>query len=210
MPHTGVIAIVLLQFLLKDKKIPQKEYSYESGESLDMEQYINNKNDPLKEMGDAYEKEIGKAFEAKGYFVIYNGLIKGFADGGVDLIVISSNTQSINFVQCKNWQKKKMDYHNIKSVYDNLTDYSSNINIAGMLSIYIFKYSTALQEHLYYKKERDEIARIFKSAYNYTNIRKTLYIATCQVIDLEVRQQLTMTKPNTFHYKDMKIIINKI
>lgn len=211
LPHTGVIALILLPLLLKDQKIPPKEYSYESTKSLDMEQYHNNnQNYSLKEIGDSYEKEIGKLFESKRDFVIYNGLIKGFDDGGVDLIVISPNTQSINFIQCKNWQKKKMDYHHIKSVYDKLTDYSSNINIAGMLSIYIFKYSSALQEHLYYKKERNEIASIFKSSYNYTNIIKTLYISTDQVIAPDLRQQLTITEPNTFHYKDMKIVINKI
>lgn len=208
LPHTGVISAVIVYLYFqeeKKEKIIQQERSYES-------QYTSNndKADPLKEMGDAYEKEIGKAFESKGDFVIYNGLIRGVADGGVDLIVISPDSQSINLVQCKNWHKMKMEHHHISSVYDKLTNYASNINIAGMLSIYFVKYSKELQESLYYKKERDEIVHIFKSAYSYTNIRKTLYIATDQVIDLNVGQHLTMIKPNIFRYKDMKIAITKI
>jgi len=103
----------------------------------------------------------------------------------------------------------KMEYHHISSVYDKLTNYSSNINIAGMLSIYFRKYSKELQESLYYKIERDEIANIFKLAYSYTNIRKTLYIATDQVLNLDVDQHLTMIKPNIYRYKDMKMAIRK-
>jgi len=206
LPHTGVISavIVYLNFQEEKEQIRQQERLNES-------QYASNndKPDPLKEMGDAYEKEIGREFESKGDFVIYNGLIRGVADGGVDLIVISPNSQSINFVQCKNWQKMKMEYHHISNVYDKLTNYASNINIAGMLNIYFFKYSKELQENLFYKKERDEIANIFKLAYGYTNIRKTLYIATDQVIDLDVGQYLTMIKPNIFRYEDMKIAIRK-
>jgi hypothetical protein len=103
-----------------------------------------------------------------------------------------------------------MEYHHISSVYDKLTNYASDINYAAMFGIYFIKYPVALQEHLHYKKERDEIARIFQASKNYTNIRKTLYIATDHVIDLDVGQHLTMIKPNIFSYKDMKIAITKI
>lgn len=220
-PHTGVIAFVLLPFLLKDEKTPKKERSYESPKNPDAEhrrlledkeeQYRSNSNkaDPLKEMGDAYEKEIGKEFESKGDFVIYNGLISGVADGGVDLIIISPDSQSINLIQCKNWHKMKMEYHHISGVYDKLTNYSSNIKYS--IGFIVVKYSyVALQKHLHYKKECDEIANILKASKNYTNIRKTLYIATDHVINLDVGQHLTMIKPNIFRYKDMKIAITKI
>lgn len=208
LPHTGVISAVIVYLYFqeeKKEKTIQQERSYES-------QYTNNndKADPLKEMGNAYEKEIGKAFESKGDFVIYNGLIRGVADGGVDLIVISPDSQSINLVQCKNWHKMKMEYHHINGVYDKLTNYASDINYAAMFGIYFIKYPVAIQEHLHYKKEPDEIANILKAASNYTNIRKTLYIATDKVVDLDVGQHLTMIKPNIFSYKDMKIAITKI
>ena len=207
LPHTGVISAVIVYLNFqeeKKEKTIQQERSYES-------QYTSNndKADPLKEMGDAYEKEIGKEFESKGDFVIYNGLISGVADGGVDLIVISPDSQSINLVQCKNWHKMKMEHHHISSVYDKLTNYSSNIKYS--IGYIVVKYSyVALQKHLHYKKECDEIANILKASSNYTNIRKTLYIATDKVVDLDVGQHLTMIKPNIFRYKDMKIVISKI
>ena len=207
LPHTGVVSAVIVYLYFqeeKKEKTIQQERSYES-------QYTSNndKVDPLKEIGDAYEKEIGKEFESKGDFVIYNGLISGVADGGVDLIVISPDSQSINLVQCKNWHKMKMEHHHISSVYDKLTNYASNINYS--IGYIVVKYSyVALQKHLHYKKECDEIANILKASSNYTNIRKTLYIATDKVVDLDVGQHLTMIKPNIFRYKDMKIVISKI
>ena len=207
LPHTGVVSAVIVYLYFqeeKKEKTIQQERSYES-------QYTSNndKVDPLKEIGDAYEKEIGKEFESKGDFVIYNGLISGVADGGVDLIVISPDSQSINLVQCKNWHKMKMEYHHISGVYDKLTNYSSNIKYS--IGYIVVKYSyVALQKHLHYKKECDEIANILKASSNYTNIRKTLYIATDKVVDLDVGQHLTMIKPNIFRYKDMKIVISKI
>ena len=207
LPHTGVISAVIVYLYFqeeKKEKTIQQERSYES-------QYTSNNDKayPLKEMGDAYEKEIGKEFESKGDFVIYNGLISGVADGGVDLIVISPDSQSINLVQCKNWHKMKMEYHHISGVYDKLTNYSSNIKYS--IGYIVVKYSyVALQKHLHYKKECDEIANILKASSNYTNIRKTLYIATDKVVDLDVGQHLTMIKPNIFRYKDMKIVISKI
>lgn len=207
LPHTGVISAVIVYLYFqeeKKEKIIQQERSYES-------QYTSNndKADPLKEMGDAYEKEIGKEFESKGDFVIYNGLISGVADGGVDLIVISPDSQSINLVQCKNWHKMKMEHHHISSVYDKLTNYASNINYS--IGYIVVKYSyVALQKHLHYKKELDEIANILKATKNYTNIRKTLYISTDKVLDPDINQYIKMIKPNIFRYKDMKIVISKI
>ena len=207
LPHTGVISAVIVYLNFqeeKKEKTIQQERSYES-------QYTSNndKADPLKEMGDAYEKEIGKEFESKGDFVIYNGLISGVADGGVDLIVISPDSQSINLVQCKNWHKMKMEHHHISSVYDKLTNYASNINYS--IGYIVVKYSyVALQKHLHYKKELDEIANILKATKNYTNIRKTLYISTDKVLDPDINQYIKMIKPNIFRYKDMKIVISKI
>ena len=207
LPHTGVISAVIVYLNFQEEKEKTRQEQERSLES----QYIRNdkETDPLKEMGDAYEKEIGKEFESKGDFVIYNGLISGVADGGVDLIVISPDSQSINLVQCKNWHKMKMEHHHISSVYDKLTNYSSNIKYS--IGYIVVKYSyVALQKHLHYKKECDEIANILKASSNYTNIRKTLYIATDKVVDLDVGQHLTMIKPNIFRYKDMKIVISKI
>ena len=207
LPHTGVISAVIVYLNFQEEKEKTRQEQERSLES----QYIRNdkETDPLKEMGDAYEKEIGKEFESKGDFVIYNGLISGVADGGVDLIVISPDSQSINLVQCKNWHKMKMEHHHISSVYDKLTNYASNINYS--IGYIVVKYSyVALQKHLHYKKELDEIANILKATKNYTNIRKTLYISTDKVLDPDINQYIKMIKPNIFRYKDMKIVISKI
>ena len=171
------------------------------------EQYGDKKKtDPLKEMGDAYEKRIGKEFESKGDFVIYNGLIRDRDDRGVDLIVISPESQSINLVQCKNWQRMKMEHQHIKKVYDKLTDYESDLDITEEFDFHLIRHSS-IQKHLHYKKETNEIDRILRESKNYTNIRKTLYIATDQVVDLNIGEHLTMLSPNIFRYKDMKIAI---
>lgn len=159
-----------------------------------------SKADPLKEMGDAYEKTIGKEFESRGELVIYNGLIKGFDDKGVDLIVISPIGQSINLIQCKNWQQRKMELQHITKVYNKLTNYE--------FDFHNLEHST-IEKHLCYKKKTDEIDRILHQSKNYTTIRKTLYIATDQVVDLNIGEHLTMVKPDIFRYKDMKIAIVK-
>ncbi len=40
-------------------------------------------------------------------------------------------------------------------------------------------------------------------------IRKTLYIASENVIDLGIGKHLTMIKPNIYRYEDMKIVIQE-
>ena len=106
-------------------------------------------------------------------------------------------------------KKMKMEHHHISSVCDKLTNYASNINYS--IGYIVVKYSyVALQKHLHYKKELDEIANILKATKNYTNIRKTLYISTDKVLDPDINQYIKMIKPNIFRYKDMKIVISKI
>ncbi len=57
-----------------------------------------------KEKGDSYEKYIGKKLENKGQLVIYNGLIHGYDDKGVDIISISSASETINLkLRVKNY-----------------------------------------------------------------------------------------------------------
>jgi len=54
----------------------------------------------LKAKGDKYEIAVGKEFERKGYRVFYQGLKKGKADGGIDLIAY--NKKELILIQCKN------------------------------------------------------------------------------------------------------------
>jgi hypothetical protein len=56
--------------------------------------------------------------------VIYNGFIKGYNDQGVDIIVISPKTKSVNLVQCKNWKTKLFTLDQIQNIYSNLEQYN--------------------------------------------------------------------------------------
>ncbi len=76
-----------------------------------------------KQKGDQYERYIGQQFAAKGDLVIYNGFIKGYADQGVDIISISSETKVINLVQCKNWTKMRMTLAYMNDIYSKLEQY---------------------------------------------------------------------------------------
>ena len=82
--------------------------------------YTNKKNN-LKNKGDEYERYIGKNFEKKGGLVIYNGLIKGYEDKGVDLIYI--NDKEIHLIQCKNWTKKILTKNHLEKIYEKLQNY---------------------------------------------------------------------------------------
>ena len=57
------------------------------------------------EIGKDYERYIGYKYEKLGYFVKYEGIIKGFEDMGRDLICSKNN--SIDIIQCKYWSKNK-------------------------------------------------------------------------------------------------------
>lgn len=225
LPHTGIISAFITYLKFKEdseerKEGKERDHEAQGGPDKNIQKELEeldeefrrvreerkkllsgeeeNEADPLKEMGDAYEKRIGKEFESKGNLVIYNGLLRGLDDKGVDLVVISPASQSINLIQCKNWHKMKMEHQHITKVYNKLTNYE--------FDFYIIRHSS-IQKHLHYKKETDEIDRILQESKNYTTIRKTLYIATDQVVDLNIGEHLTMVNPGIFRYKDMKIAI---
>ena len=64
--------------------------------------------------GYLYEKHVGQYFENLGYVVDYNGLSKGFLDGGIDLI--AKNEQHIYFIQCKYQKKNKLTKSKIENI----------------------------------------------------------------------------------------------
>lgn len=57
--------------------------------------------------GKAYEFFIGNYFKQEGYKIYYQGINKGFKDYGIDLIAYKK--QEIMLIQCKNWNKWKID-----------------------------------------------------------------------------------------------------
>jgi hypothetical protein len=152
--------------------------------------------EPLKAKGDKYEYYIGRQFEKNNNLVIYNGFINGYADKGIDLIVISN--ESVNLVQCKNWKSKPITVDDIKNIYSKLDNY----NIGHYL------YMECADINFYLEKPRSikAILSILHESKKYP-VRKTLYISSNKVVDLKIGQHLKMMAPNIFKYKDMKMVV---
>jgi hypothetical protein len=160
-------------------------------------------DDPLKAKGDRYERYIGKRFEDKGELVIYNGFILGFEDGGVDIAVISKDTKTINLVQCKHWSLKILELDHIEKIYEKLNTH--NLDFLRLSA-------NQINEQLSTKKQNIEIEKSLLTAQNNEKtllIRKTLYISSDKVVDLEIGKHLIMMQPNIFRYQDMKIVVEK-
>ncbi|WOE69948.1 hypothetical protein RZR97_12725 [Hydrogenimonas thermophila] len=238
LPLTGVVVFVLLFFSKGDKKESKSEEDilFDFVDEIEKEildeikakqeiKHIKSKKelakalkqlqdkdtksakkteqDPLKAKGDEYEKYIGRKFEDKGELVIYNGLIRGYEDKGVDLISICNKTDTINLIQCKNWTQKSMRLEDIQKIYTKLSQYDFDF---FDLSIW------EINNYLKLKKDHNRIRKIIKSTkqnFKKFKVRKTLYISSDKVIDLNIGKHLTMIKPNIFKYKDMKIVVHQ-
>jgi hypothetical protein len=211
LPHTGIIAFILALFIIRKEKAPQNNRENlpptKTTVALKREPPSIEMEDPLKKKGDKYEKFIGLNFEKQGDIVIYNGFIQGYEDEGVDIIAVSSSLKSINFIQCKNWTRKSMNLIDIIKIYEKLNKFDFGGCIGKIKDPTIYQYlqlqdidKNILINHL------DQIRRYYRG---YT-IRKTLYISSEKVINLEVGKYLTMVKKNIFRYKDMKIVLVEV
>lgn len=173
----------------------------ELSEMLGIDQSVYKKEiDVLKSQGDAYELHIGRKFELKGDLVIYNGMIYGYQDQGVDLIIISKNDQSINLVQCKHWNKYELTKQHIANIYHNLSNYYRD---------YIELKPEIIKQYLTVNFSDDDIRQRIKESQHYP-IRKTLYLATDHVMTSEVRTLLTHKAGNIYRYQDMKVVVSGI
>jgi hypothetical protein len=200
LPHTGIIAFFLTLLIIKEEK---KDAEKDVKEKVRKSTTVKN-DDPLKKRGDQYEKHIGLKFEEKGNIVIYNGFIQGYNDEGVDIISVSQKYKSINFIQCKNWTRKSMELIDIIKIYEKLNRFDFGGCIGKIKYSTIYQYlqlqdidKNILTNHL------DQIHRDYSG---YT-IRKTLYISSEKIVNLEVGKYLTMIQKNIFRYKDMKIVL---
>jgi len=238
LPLTGVVVFILLFFSKGDKKESKSEEDilFDFVDEIEKEideikskqeiKHIKSKKelveklkqlqdkdtksakkteqDPLKAKGDEYEKYIGRKFENKGELVIYNGLIRGYEDKGVDLISICNKTDTINLIQCKNWTQKSMRLEDIQKIYTRLSQYDFDF---FDLSIW------EINNYLKLKKDHNRIRKIIKSTKQNLKkfkVRKTLYVSSDKVIDLNIGKHLTMIKPNIFKYEDMKIVVHNM
>ena len=203
--NIGVIAFLLSYFSTDDNKQDNKQddffkdvFDEDEDEEIKVEQH------PLKTKGDEYEKYIGKKFEEKGELVIYNGFIKGYGDKGVDLISINNKTYNINLIQCKNWTNKPIHLEDIQEIYNKLSQYDFD---------FFDLPAREINKYLQLKREESNIRNILKNVKQNLEkftIRKTLYIGSDNVINLNIGKYLTMIKPNIFKYNDMKIVVYKM
>lgn len=139
-----IVSIILVILINKiksdnknlDKKI--KDYEQSQKERKEFREWFNNqnfkaKNNNLKpkkkfyygenwkkKKGDDYEFYIKKFYENEGYKVFPNGYIKGFKDGGIDLI--AHKEKETILIQCKNW-KSKAELKNITKFYNDCKNY---------------------------------------------------------------------------------------
>lgn len=70
-----------------------------------LDRYWQKKKTPW-EIGRDYERYIGYLYENDGYNVYYQGIVKGLADLGRDLIAMRDD--EIEIIQCKYWRKEKV------------------------------------------------------------------------------------------------------
>ena len=82
-----------------------RRYSLDSLE----ERVHHYRTSPLsnKDIGQQYERYIGYLFFTRGYRVFYNGIVKGEADDGIDLIAVNEEKNITWIVQTKCWCKKR-------------------------------------------------------------------------------------------------------
>lgn len=144
-------------------------------------------------MGDAYEKQIGLEYEQKDTLVIYNGLIKGYKDRGIDILVLSKN--KIELIQCKNWHKKILTLEALETISAKLDNYT--------LDFYNIK-PHEINKYLKYKKKIAEIKTIIgRTREKKQKIKKILYLANAKVLEDKMTRK-------TLLYKDMEIIIRAV
>lgn len=156
--------------------------------------------DVLKSRGDGYELHIGRMFERKGDLVIYNGMIRGYKDQGVDLIVISKNDQSVHLVQCKHWKKYEFTEQHLISIYRKLSSYYRD---------YAELQPEAIKHYLAIYFSDDDIRQRIQESQGYT-LRKTLYLASDKVMTVDVHTKLTPLRENIYRYQDMKVVVSGI
>ncbi len=73
-----------------------------------------------EQKGREFELKVKEYFENKGYQVIDHSGVRGKKDEGIDLIAINDVNGEFFCIQCKNWQKKKINHNHIKQF---LSDY---------------------------------------------------------------------------------------
>ena len=156
----------------------------------------------LKLRGDGYELHIGRKFEIKGgNLVIYNGLIRGYEDQGVDVIVLSKSSQSIHLIQCKHWKRYEFTKEHLQKIYSKLNNFRPDYDSINLDDI---------NYYLSLKRNTTDIFDIIQKSAHFTQTRKTLYLSSKNVVKEEIWERIQFIKDDIYRYKDMKIVFHKI
>lgn len=110
----------------------------------ELDHYLN-KNHSASEIGKIYERQIGYMFEQKGYSVVYQGILRGVEDEGIDLIARKDN--QILLIQTKNWSEKHTIRENQINQFKGSADlFVAEHNKAGIQWAYVFISSQPVSE----------------------------------------------------------------
>lgn len=184
----------------KRRPTPKQSSSSTSSSAPETWKKANAEDDVMKKRGDGYELHIGRKFELKGDLVIYNGLIRGFEDQGVDVIVISRKEQSINLIQCKHWKRHEFAAWHLKKIYDKLNNFSHDYQNID---------PNTINKYLSIKHKKTDIIDSIHNASKY-QMRKTLYLSNSSVIQSDAWHLLNKINGNIYRYQDMKIVIHGV
>lgn len=174
---------------------PKPAYDWKRQEA---DNQLQRQKEPLKAMGDAYELHIGRRFEQKGDLVIYNGLLRGYADQGVDLIVLSKQERVLHLIQCKHWKRYEFTLEHLNDIYRKLSQYRPD---------HASLPSEGIRHYLSISLTDAKIQQYIRNSQAYT-VRKTLYLASAQVITPEALSSLTKVSAQIYRFNDMKLVIS--
>lgn len=229
-PHTFILSLVLYFFYLKtqhnetknetaqETKVDVRLQSLKKKQAVSPRESIKRaktssfeettssatsgtQDDVLKQRGDGYELHIGRRFELQGELVIYNGLINGYDDDGVDVIVVSKSKRSVHLIQCKHWKQLEFTQSHLNKIYQKLDNYTFNNN--DFSSEYINRF-------LSIKRDEPDIVHAIRESRAYSVIRKTLYLSSNKVVQRDVWPLLEHIKDNIYRFKDIKVVFHSL
>jgi hypothetical protein len=178
--------------------------SYQSNQQYHLDNYDEqgafNKT-RFYDQGVEFEKHVGLEYENKGYLVIYNGIISGYSDRGVDLIFISPFKNKVSLAQCKHWNSKVLKEGDLESIYQKLSDF--NLELYNLNLIETHKLLQIPIDQSVVKSKINSIVNNIESSE--IIIEKSLYV-TKKMIDIrpcEISKMLKRIDNHTYSYKDM-------
>lgn len=130
------------KYIVWNKNIINNEILLNAIKNINSETKISevkiNTPQAKKEKGDRYEEFVANHFREQGYYVWEHGKEKGVEDRNIDLFV--KKAKEIYFVQCKDWEKWKIDHNKIKATRMDVQDFlNENPMLKEMISDFEWK-----------------------------------------------------------------------